>query len=56
MRSMIAGQNVLCVMAKIGQWHVSNACDLNIHEAKELNVLAKDYTPKVNHKRDDQKE
>ena len=38
---MIAGQNTLYFMAKISQWCVNNACDLNMHESKELNALEK---------------
>ena len=41
-KSMIAEQNLLCVVAKIGQWHMNNVCDLNTHEATVLNALAKE--------------
>ena len=37
-------------MAEIGQWHVNNVCDLNMHEEKGLNALTKDHTMKVHHK------
>ena len=46
-KSMIVGQNALCVMAEIGQWYVNNVHDLNKHEEKGLNTLAKEYAPKT---------
>ena len=55
-KSIVARKNVLCVMAEICQFHVSNVCDLNMHEAKELNASAKEHEPKANHKNDEQNE
>ena len=44
---MIVRQDTLCIMAKIGQWHVNNVNDSNMHEAKVLHALAKECVPKV---------
>ena len=49
-------QNTMRVMAEIGQQHLNNVRDLNIHEEKELNELAKECKQKVNHESDEQKE
>ena len=55
-KSMIAGQNALCVMAEISQWCTNNACDSNVHEAKVSNVLAKERATKVHHESDEKNE
>ena len=55
-KSMIGGRMncVLWLKSVNGMW--INVCNLNMNEVKELNVLAKEQTTKVNHKRDEQKE
>ena len=41
-------------MIEIGQFQVSDVCDLNVHEEKESSALTKECKLKLNHESDDQ--
>ena len=50
-----SSNNDRCLVTRLSIF-ASNVRDLNTWEAKGLNKLAKEFTPKVNHKSDEQNE
>ena len=54
-KSIVAGQSVLCVMAEISQFHVSDARKLSVYEAKELGASSEECALEGRHESDEHK-
>ena len=55
-KSITAGKNALCILAEIGQCHVSNFHNKKMNEAKGLSALEKEQVSKLHHESDEEKE